>query len=990
MIGKTFRNALSSQAGRIRRPPRELLIKRNPAARIVQNDLFAKKPSSYNFRDTLHHDLEPGQIRFNEPAGEGLFSEEIFNRAEEAIESAGTPAFADIPAFNHVEESQTQNAELPGGRSIFGIDAAGLKGWRNARTSEFFNYTKLAMDLRADKAVSNRYTWVKTKYEDGGEIFQERVLVRRQTKTWTDRVLEKAGLDGGKVQAAFNQLSQTVRHLAGVPRKTGSSYVGTESIDPLLTQAKGGPVDAGWAAQGVGRTGATTAANEGPLAFKAGFEGASEALTYAAAPLAVADAMGSANEVLQAVSERDRNKAAVLAHHGGYLRFLKKIDANKSHTITSEEVDAFLSFTAAAQKLFKPTRQESRTVAAIKARFARLMVMQPLTVATTSGIAIASHVAGSNPVTAAIAAPLTMISAAVEIREATQSRLRRLDQQHRAEERKAAMKGVVDSLGPEDPELELLKGIVAGLSAHQDDLIEQAKREKGYARLQAGKAAATIGGGTAFVAAAGVVLGGVIAATALSPAAPLVALPALGWGGAIFKRGRERASDARKLKWQQRAVAAVALTKGRKALEELARESEFSVKVSFQEGEYLPEEEGFAGKREMEFRASENPYVGLHLLALQVQDMVKNSAGNTSCVRLLNALHIDALDLFAICQKASFKDGKAQLDYIQSQLAIKLDMPLKMEGDTQPLPHPSVFIGDFKRRIVNRFEPDFLELAAEIQEGIPKDIWKKLPKQIGDRISEESWKKIPKEMQDRMKPAVVAKITNEIAFQQRILPKTWEEVPEEIQEKIQAEFPAIVQQEIRRSIREELKKSFPDETYMEAFDAVIGKFLKDTQHLPDSQLTKLLRATVPDPSMQSEEVSSKSATPSVKSELSEAKVEVAFEEPSDLLSDVPAWRNYPQAPELPQDGEDSRDSSSNVLVRPEEPPVPGARISAQRRVDELKWLDDELQKVEALPPSRTTEQREKARRAEEIDTQLRVLQENIKASDLINQTQIRP
>ncbi len=122
--------------------------------------------------------------------------------------------------------------------------------------------------------------------------------------------------------------------------------------------------------------------------------------------------------------------------------------------------------------------------------------------------------------------------------------------------------------------------------------------------------------------------------------------------------------------------------------------------VKFQEGEYLPGEEHFAGRREMEFHAPNNEYLALHALALRVQDLILKEGSYDSkspFIQLLHAVGIDAVRLLAICKAASAKPANVQLDYIKSRIAPRLDMKLRMEGELQQeaLPHVSHFLGHF-------------------------------------------------------------------------------------------------------------------------------------------------------------------------------------------------------------------------------------------------------------------------------------------------------
>ena len=105
----------------------------------------------------------------------------------------------------------------------------------------------------------------------------------------------------------------------------------------------------------------------------------------------------------------------------------------------------------------------------------------------------------------------------------------------------------------------------------------------------------------------------------------------------------------------------------------------------------------------MKFDARDNEYLGLHVLALQIQDMVgaSNYDRNSPYVQLLKALDIDAVKLLAICKAASGKRGDAQLDFIKSQLAPAMGFKLRMgAGSVQALPHVSVFLRHFRQALL--------------------------------------------------------------------------------------------------------------------------------------------------------------------------------------------------------------------------------------------------------------------------------------------------
>ena len=186
------------------------------------------------------------------------------------------------------------------------------------------------------------------------------------------------------------------------------------------------------------------------------------------------------------------------------------------------------------------------------------------------GAEIANDVIGAaavNPIAGAVLAPLAMVSGAIDVHEGTHERLRRLDQQQRAEQRKVAMNRVLESTAVDHPQHALMVGIVKSLSAHQDRLIKQAKREKGYGKARAGKGGAVIGASAAVVATAGLVIGGIVSVATLGVASALALLPPLGWGIAQAERNRRRVKDEHKSKWRQRAMRVLGFEMSREALQ---------------------------------------------------------------------------------------------------------------------------------------------------------------------------------------------------------------------------------------------------------------------------------------------------------------------------------------------------------------------------------------------------------------------------------------
>jgi hypothetical protein len=357
---------------------------------------------------------------------------------------------------------------------------------------------------------------------------------------------------------------------------------------------------------------------------------------------------------------------------------------------------------AAGGKLFEPTLEDASVLDAAVNRVVRTGVVAPLLSVGGAAVEIANTAVSVTPMANVALAPIAVAGGVVKIIEGRHELLRRVDQKARAEGRKERMKAVLKAFGDHPEHGKLLKGLVICLDEQQDRLIRQATREKKYARGRIFERGGTIGGALGTVAALGVLagVGALTAATGGAAAVPLAGLAA-GWGGAVAVRNGKRAGAEHTSKWRQRAIRALGFEMSREELEQKLAGTHpdgSDVEVHFQEGEYLPEEQRFAGRREMKFDARGNEYLGLHVLALQVQDIVKNHDydRNSPYVGLLEVLGIDPIKLLAICKAASAKPANAQLDFIKSHLAPALGIKVRMEGGVQALPHVSVFLRHFE------------------------------------------------------------------------------------------------------------------------------------------------------------------------------------------------------------------------------------------------------------------------------------------------------
>lgn len=366
----------------------------------------------------------------------------------------------------------------------------------------------------------------------------------------------------------------------------------------------------------------------------------------------------------------------------------------------------YLAFRAAGDRLIAPTVEEQAADAIAIDLGLKGVLFNPASTSVALGAQIAGHVA---PVSAAAvgmaAGPLGMLAGGADLHQARQEYLRRVAQTAAALQRKQVMEAVLNEF-KEHPGASVLSGAMASLDRQQDRLIWQAKREKGFAKIRAIRAGAAIGGGAFGTAFASAALAGLVAASAATPAAALLAVPPLAGGGAIAWRSLRRHRAEHTSKWRQRAAAAAVLGMSREALEQklsLPRgHAGAEVTVTLGEGEYLAKEDRFAGERTITFDVHENEYVGLHVFALQIQDLVRNRDGKAAApwIETLRGLGVDTVQLLAICKVASAMPAHQRLDFIKSQIAPALGMKYRMSG-SQVVQHPSVFLKRFRNALVD-------------------------------------------------------------------------------------------------------------------------------------------------------------------------------------------------------------------------------------------------------------------------------------------------
>ena len=173
-----------------------------------------------------------------------------------------------------------------------------------------------------------------------------------------------------------------------MPRKTGGNYGSRKGAVPLVAPATTMPIEQLGVALASGRLviGAVRSAvvNEvvGPLPS---LSPAGDALALAGISGVVADAMESADLVLNLVSTKAQAKANFLHHREDALRFRRLLGK-----ATPAEAEAYLAFDTAAARLIGPTAEEQATEAVIRDIAIKGLGIQPV----SSGVSLAAQVAG--------------------------------------------------------------------------------------------------------------------------------------------------------------------------------------------------------------------------------------------------------------------------------------------------------------------------------------------------------------------------------------------------------------------------------------------------------------------------------------------------------------------------------------------------------------------------------------------------------------------
>ena len=663
----------------------------------------ARPPLQKTTRRYPHQGLGSGAapVRSFKPAPPGgEFTPRSFRREANVEDRIPAPTGAgEADAFDLQKELPSQPSRPDAlGHDGFGIPSHDLDAARNAIEPQFQRFYQRAADREASKREKSYYVEkTRTATSADGSAWEEKVWERREEKRSVKLQAWQAE-KGRNIQTGLNKVDRLMREKTGRPRKTGSNYASDRAKDDLMTPGKQTLND-----NAAGTVAVAVALNQGPTNYAAHEDPAAAAdLTPVADDLAalavlpaVLDAGFGAAAYLGLHSEQEKAKQALNLKNDARRFLVLQAEA------TPEEAENYLKFMAAGGKLFEPTLEDASIMNAAGDRVVRTGVATPLQSVGGAALEIANTAATVTPMANVALAPIAIARGVVSVVEGSQELLRRVDQKARAEGRQERMKAVLEAF-KDHPEHELLEGLVNCLDAQQDRLIQQATGEKKYARGRIFEGGGTIGGVLGGLAALGAMagVGALTTVTGGAAAIPLTALAA-GWGALAAKRNHERAVYEHKSKWRQRAMRALEFEMPREELEQKlagTHPAGSDVEVHFQEGDYLPEEQRFAGSREMKFDARENEYLALHVLALQVQDIVKNHNydRNSPYVRLLEALGIDAIKLLAICKAASAKPENAQLDFIKSHLALASGIKLRMEGGVQALPHASVFLRHFE------------------------------------------------------------------------------------------------------------------------------------------------------------------------------------------------------------------------------------------------------------------------------------------------------
>jgi hypothetical protein len=616
--------------------------------------------------------------------------------------------------------SPRRNTDVP--VPLFGLDPERLQQQRAFLQPDFDRRYEFAREHQAGKIGRKNYVEVQELVpSEKGQLQRESQWVR-SGKTYTDRFLESNAETGKKIQTGFNRMKRVARSLTNSPRLNGSNYASDKPTDELLNLKKI-----------QGNLGALTTQTATRLDFGiagaagAPVPGAANALPLAGFVPGIIDGVQATLSRAQLHSNDTRTKAE-LRHLNDAERFLRFLWA-----ATPKEAKHYLQFDQAARQLLEPTKEERAARAAQNADILnRAVVLPPMTLGSTS-VQIASLAVNTTATTIAGAAlsPLGLASSAIEIHQGKKEQAYHGERKQAARLRKAAMAAVV-AAHTGHPKHALLAGIVASLSAGQDRLIHDAGKSKNIGVFRQGRGAVSIPLTTGATIATGLFLGGVATALTAGVAGAVATVPILILLAVLTKEVHRLARVEHKAKWRQRAAQVVALDTPRDALEQKLTGSHpggSSFRVEILEGEYLAKAQTFAGIRSIELDVRENEYVGLHVLALQIHDLVtgKDNGDPSPFLDLLEALGMHTVGQLAVCKAASGEPSNAQLDFIQNQLArMCLGTTFRMAGPMQALPHVSVFLEHHYSAFTKTFEESNVLTASDIEEGLESKALKQL------------------------------------------------------------------------------------------------------------------------------------------------------------------------------------------------------------------------------------------------------------------------
>jgi len=716
------------------KPPAGGFISRQPTQRIVHRS----RSSSEAETDT---EIEPEVLTPRTPAT-GFIPPQ---RTQEDLDQC----FSDLSeALSHSDESVSQvvpepgpvmqatSSSLPG---TFGIlskkvdDAAReqFASYRNqAETRDREKREKAQKDEEKGKEPTYKRTdrtYTKADGTEGIDIVWE----RREDKLGVELHAWQAA-KGKQLQTGLNKVGDVVRKTTGRPRPYGQRYGRTaKGKDPLLNQTNQVPND--WTAHVVSdiRLGVESY-NLGSVIHDASSDPTSAAdmaaVTDAVTGLPVVPSVFEAGFALEA----HLRQVSALETAKKNLRFRMPATrfAMDPENATSEDAEGYLKFMEAGERLFDPTVEDASTAKAAKDRTMRTATVAASNIIGT-GIAVAEATGSVIPGVDALLAPLSIAAGVIEADEGKHELLRRVDQKAQARLRTDLMIDVLNTRDLANPEYEadneLVKGLVECFSRQQSRLVRQAEREKKFARARIFRGGGTVGAGVGAVA--GVVTAAVLAAPETLGATLVVPL-ALGvyWTGLVATRNHKRVRADHNAKRRQRMAQAVTLVTPRDVLEhKLAGQDDDDntvIRFTQEEGEYVPETGHFGIKpRTLELDALDNEYLGLHLLALKIQDLVRGGAydENSPVMKLVHVLGIDKLRLLAICKAAAAKKPSEQLDFIQAKLAPKLGIKFRVGANqTQAPPHVSIFLEHFRAAAEGAFSADRTGLVPHSHQLFPE------------------------------------------------------------------------------------------------------------------------------------------------------------------------------------------------------------------------------------------------------------------------------